>query len=193
MKPLPLEFAHRGPGGQLSRRMRHVLAAVLALLLVLSVLGAWMGRQLGNEARSLGEEGFHLRADRELLIKAARHQAALPADMVDSINGVIRLLDYPLIDLLERLEAHAGDDVRLLSLEMGAVRTSVRLVVQAPALSVVLDYLDALRKEPGFENLVLVRQEAPGNDGAGLRFTLEMPQMDAVPRANARLPDGGSE
>lgn len=191
MKALRLEFTRRTPGGQIRPAVARLCLLVVVGASALAVVGGVIGSGLAAKAAEKRNEAMHLRADRESLVEAARTQAALPAETVESINGVVSLLNYPLLGMLEQMERHADLGVSLLSVELGAVRTSIRLTVQANGLPEVLNYVDAMREEPAFRELVVVRQEAAAREGESLRFTLEVPQVDAVQRATASPAAGG--
>lgn len=191
MKALRLEFIRRTPGGQISSAVARLCLLVIVGAFTLAVVGGVIGSGLATQATEKRTEAMHLRADRESLVEAARTQAAMPAEMLESINGVVSLLNYPLLDMLGQLERHANLGVGLLSVELGAVRTSIRLTVQANGLPDVLNYVDAMREEPAFRNLVVVRQEPASSEGESPRFTLEVPQLDAVQRATASPASGG--
>ncbi|MBS1209430.1 MAG: hypothetical protein H6R19_1828 [Proteobacteria bacterium] len=192
MKPLHIEFCRDGRTGRSTRGLWLLL--LTGILLV--GLGIGMGTVFSERARLHSEEARELLDERASLNDAARQQERLPAEMVESINGAVRMLDYPSIELLSQLEKHVRPDVSVVGIEMGPVRTNLRIVVQAAAAPQVLDYLDAIKAEPGFRGVALTRQEATnGEDAAGgsWRFTLEVPQADAVARASARMPKGQEE
>jgi hypothetical protein len=189
MKPVHIDFCRQGNAG----RSRSGLWLLLLAGIVLVVAGGSVGSLFAKKAEARSAQASQLLDERVSLNDAVRQQEKVPVDMVDSINGAIHMLDYPNMELLTQLEHHVRQDVLVVSVEMGAVRTNLRIVVQAAAAQQVLDYLDALKREPGFKNLALTRQEAAsGADAQGLwRFTLEMPQAEATP-ASARS-SGGRE
>ncbi len=92
-------------------------------------------------------------------------------------------LNYPWANLLGTLEHKSRPAVTLLSLEMGAVRQSNKLVIETQDAAVALDYLKDLKASPEFANLALVRQETTvGEGGQRLRFTFEAAQAGATAR-----------
>lgn len=188
MKPVHIEFCRQGDAG----RGSSVLWLLLLAGLLMVVAGVAIGQSFAEKAEARSALASQLVDARASLNDAARAQERVPADMVDSINNAVRVLDYPTIELLTQLERHVRPDVVVVALEMGAVRTNLRVVVQAAAAQQVLDYVDAIKTEPGFRGVALTRQEgANGSDGqGGWRFTLEVPQAEAVPRASARMPRG---
>ncbi|NSL56722.1 hypothetical protein [Uliginosibacterium aquaticum] len=191
MKSLQIEFASSRTGGHRSSARKWSLAVLVGGALAL--FGLVAGSSFSREAGALRQQAAELAMERDALRSAARHQEQIAPDMLDSINGVIRIMDYPLIDILEALEHRARPNVALMSAELGPVRSTFRIIVQAASLPEALDYLEDMRNEPGFQNLALTRQEASGGDGQGWRFTLEMPQADAVPRALSKAPARGQE
>ena len=188
MRDLQIDFVRPGDRGQSSGGMLRVWLLVLAVSAALVVVGLIVGSGFADKAKRQQGEARDLLAERESVSAAARQQERVPADVVDSVNGVVRMLDYPNIDLLNQLERHARPNVAVLSVELGAVRANLRIVVQAAGMPEVLDYLEAIRGEPGFRDVVLSRQEAnnTGDGQGGWRFTLETPQAEAVPRATVR-------
>lgn len=188
MKPVHIEFCRQGETGRSSLPLWVLLGVGLGLTL----LGLAVGSGFAEKAEARSSQASQLQDERTSLNDAARAQERVPADVVDSVNSAIRMLDYPSIELLTQLERHARPDVTVVGIEMGAVRTTLRVIVQASSAPAVLDYVDAIKQESGFRSVALTRQEgANGGDGSGgWRFTLEVPQIDAVPRASARMPRG---
>jgi len=184
MKPLDIDFsgAKRAPD---TASQRLLLIAVVCLML--SVAGIATGLQQAAKARELQTLIADRVADRDALREAAAHQEQIPNDAAEAINGVIRMMGYPLIKRLGQIEQHTHDGVIPISIEAGPVRANLRLVFEASSLPQALDYLEELRSEPGFESLALARQEPAGaGDGSLWRFTMELPQTDAVARALER-------
>ena len=191
MKPVHIDFAAAAAAGHRTHTKLWLLVPLLCG--ALAVAGGLAGQGFAAQADALRAQTEDLQLARAALRSAAEHQEQLAPNVADSINGAIRMLDYPALDLLGTLERHARQDVAVMALEMGPVRSSFRLVVEAPGLPQALDYLEALQREPGFANLALIRQEAGGEGAGQWRFTLEMPQADAVPRALNRSAGRGQE
>lgn len=175
--------------GAIGERMLVVAIASL----VLAVAGIAIGLSQATQARRLQEMIAERDAAREALQSAVVNQERIPAEATEAVNGVIRMMEYPLIERLNRIEPHVREDVSIISIEAGPVRSSVRLIVEAQTLPQALDFLEELRSEPGYESLAMMRQEPAGNDGGRWRFTFEQPQNDAVRRAVERQPGKGRE
>lgn len=190
MKALNIDFA--GQAGSGHRGGTRLWLVGSAILLLVACAAALLGSSLAREAEALRQRSEDIVQERDAVRSAVQHQEQLAPDVADSINGVIRMLDYPVIDLLEQLERHARPEIAVMSLEFGPVRSNFRLIVQAPGLPQTLDYLEGLQREPAFSKLALTRQEA-GSEGEGWRFTLEMSQADAVSRALERTTGKGQE
>ncbi len=186
MKPLDIDFASeaRAPDA-MSRR----LVLVAAVCLALSVGGIVIGMHQASRARELRELVAERSADREALRAAAVSQEAISSEAAEAVNGVVRMMAYPLIRQLDQIEKHTNEGIKPVSIEAGPVRANLRLVFEASSLPQALDYLEALKTEEGFSGFSLSRQEAASNGDNGLwRFTMELPQGDAVARAIERSP-----
>ncbi|MEN3111476.1 hypothetical protein ACFONG_08590 [Uliginosibacterium paludis] len=186
MKPLDIDFSSdiRAPDAT-SRRL--LLVAVVCLSL--SVAGIAIGMHQASRAQALRALVAERSADREALREAAVNQEAISSDAAEAVNGVVRMMAYPLIRQLAQIEQHTDEGIKPVSIEAGPVRANLRLVFEARSLPQALDYLEALKTEEGFSGFALSRQEPAGSGDGGLwRFTLELPQGDAVARAIERAP-----
>lgn len=190
MKAPRIDFsgAQREPGPMGERMLIVAIAS-----LVLAGVGIAIGLSQAGQARRLQEMIVERDAARAALQTAVVNQERVPADATDAVNGVIRMMEYPLIERLNLIEQHAHDEIKIVSIEAGPVRASLRLVVEAQALPQALDFLEELRSETGYEALALMRQEQAGNDGGRWRFTFEQPQADAVRRSIERPAGKGRE
>lgn len=191
MKAPRIDFA---PGAQ--RHANPLLVGLLVAGVLGCVIGVVLGGRYSHQAEQELAQAQDMISEKSSLDDAARRQEQVPAEVVDSVNAAVRMLNYPNIELLAQLERHATPDVQLISVEMGPVRTNLRLIVQAANTTQVLDYMDALKHESGFRAIALTHQEAlNGGDGqSGWRFTLEVVQDDPVARAVTRPPrDGKNE
>lgn len=191
MKPMNIDFAGAsGAGHRGGARQWVLLAGVCA---VLAIGAALAGRQMSVEAANLRAQARDMELMRDTVSSAAAQQNQLPLEVADSINGVIRMLDYPTVELLSKLERFVRPDVAVMSLEMGPVRSNLRLFVQAPSLPEALEFLEDLRTDPAFQTLALTRQELVSDANGAWRFSFEMPQADAVARAVSRNVSRGQE
>lgn len=184
MKPPRIEFAPRR-----SKQGTLIFWLITALAGAGAVAGVVMGNVYANTAQANEDKAQALLAEQDSLDNAVRQQEQIPAETVESVNAAVRMLNYPSIELLAQLERHATPNVQLISVELGPVRTNLRLIVQAGSPTQVLDYMDALKHEPGFHEIALTRQEVlEGANQGAWRFTLEVAQAEAVARATAPAP-----
>lgn len=188
MKPPFIDFA-----APVARRDAASRRLVLAggVCLVLALLGIAVGLHQASQAATLEALVSERAASREALESAVSAHAQLSPDAAEAVNGVVRMMAYPLVERLNRIEQHTHDGIRPVSIEAGPVRANLRLVFEAPSLPQALDYLEELRTEAGFEGLSLIRQE-PGlaGDGQTWKFTMELPQQDSVARATETPKEG---
>lgn len=178
MKPVRIDFC-RAPASGTSQ---YILWLLLIVGVLASGIGLYVGTSLSDKAESLLQANQALQDERVSLDESVRAQEQVSTEMLDAVNTAVSVLNYPSLELLTQLERHVVQDVSVVSVEIGAQRTSLRVVVQAPTTHQALDYLDGIKKEPGFRTAALTRQEpVNGNkDGsAGWRFTFEVPQLDA--------------
>jgi hypothetical protein len=187
MKPLHVEFAQHRAG-----RTSSVLWIMLTVALVAVAAGLVLGNTFTSQAQARVRQAGNLLAQHASLSEAIQHQDEVPMAVVESANEAIYKLNYPVIELLSQLEHHAKPEVQVASVEIGPIRTSLRVVVQAGSVTQVLDYIDEIKKEPGFRNVALTHQEVgTGADAGKSRFTLEVAQGDGA--ARARGGDGGGD
>jgi hypothetical protein len=173
MQAINIDFA--------SARVRP-LDRLLLILLCVGILGGLMGLALGLRAAQQADEqrGAAQRVQVRQTDSSEHAWQALQVapDVASAVNSTVDMLNYPLMDIFKILEKHSRKRVSVISVELGPVRSSLRMVVQASSALDVLDYLDEMKIEPGFRNIALTRQESAGGDGPGMnwRFTLEVPQ-----------------
>lgn len=181
MKPLHVEFAqHRGS------RTSLMLWVLLGIGVAAAAGGIAAGSMFTNQAQARSRQASSMLAQQASLSEAIQHQEAVPMAVVESANDAINKLNYPIIELLSQLEHHAKPEVQVASVELGPIRTSLRVVVQAESVTQVLDYIDEIKKEPGFRTVALTHQEVgTGSDQGKSRFTLEVAQADPATRARA--------
>jgi hypothetical protein len=181
MKPLHVEFAHHR-----ASRTSSVLWIVLGIALAAVAGGIIFGSMLSSKAQTRSKQATNMLAQQASLSEAIQHQDEVPMAVVESANDAINKLNYPIIELLSQLEHHAKPEVQVASVELGPIRTSVRVVVQAESISQVLDFIDEIKKEPGFRTVALTHQEiGTGGEQGKSRFTLEVAQADSASRARA--------
>lgn len=164
------------------RRPSVLLSGLCVVGCLAIVAGIVLGLILGDRSRARSTQATQLLAQQASLSEAMLRQEEISPAVALSANTAIRKLDYPLIEILTELERHATPEVKVVSAELGPMRSSLRLVVQAASIPRVLDYMDQIKKERDFRNVVLTHQE-PGNGGdarSASRFTLEAVQQGAA-------------
>jgi hypothetical protein len=178
VRTVNLEFPPRS-----AHRAHYILGCVLVFALVLVVAGVVFGSREAARARQQATLAADMLAQQADLTDAALQKQKVSVDVVDAVNSAIRRLDYPVVELLRTLEGHVQSDVTLVSIEMGAAQSNLRLVVQADSVLPVLNYIDVMKGEPGFRRIALTRQESSsnGNDQSSWRFTLEVSQVNGIP------------
>lgn len=107
----------------------------------------------------------------------------------EAAQALSRALEHPWRTLFESSERHAAAGLRWLRLEHDAERGDVRLAGSAPDRRAVLKTLEALAGDPGWDDVLLLRIEAPpAGEGAGegVRFELRARLGGAGPAAAIR-------
>jgi len=193
LKALQIDFAPRQRWYEAGTDKRHRLlwagvCVVMLLLLGASVATAW---KLSHERSAVSARVTTLRAALEAGQESAARSDDLSAEAAESVQQANQHLNYPWANMLGILERNAQPQVTLMSVEMGVVRQSNKLVIEAADVGAALSYVENLRKQPAYASLMVVRQEKTGTDGAqGMRFTLEAPVAQApepvTTRADAR-------
>lgn len=145
---------------------------LLALGLALAATAAW---RYAQAQRALAAE----RAVAAGLQAAARTagkpvKAAVPRQ-VAAETAARAQLELPWDTLFGQLEQSRPDEIALLSLEADGRKREASLTAEAKNPGVMLDYLERLRRQSGFDAVVLsshaVRAEAPQQP---LRFTVRL-------------------
>lgn len=93
----------------------------------------------------------------------------------EAAQALSRAIVHPWHTLFESSERHAAAGLRWLRLEHDAERGDVRLAGTAPDRRAVLKTLEALAGDPGWDDVLLMRIEAPPageSVGEGVRFEL---------------------
>ncbi len=192
MKGLQIDFAPRHSwleaGTDKARRPLWALLCVLMLLLLgASLTTAW---KLQRERSAVNARVATLQAALNVSEEGEAQNETATADSAQAIGEANMHLNYPWADMLGSLERNTRPEITLMSLEMGVMRQSSKLVIETADMSSALGFIDTLRAEPAYASLILTRQEAVAADGTNrLRFTLEAPVAQpeqAAPKAEAR-------
>ena len=179
MKPLKIDFSAPGLRPFLYRlRWRELAGAALGLLLL---LGAAVGghRLLDAErthaAALLRAEMLQARLERE----AGRAAPAPSTTLVSSaqaaaVNGAVLRLNLPWQELQAALGHATPSGVALLALEPDAAKRTLKITAQSRNSAAMLAYLHALKQQPMFSSVVLVRHEIHDQEpGAPIHFQLQ--------------------
>lgn len=182
MKPMQIDFAPRRGVLEAGSDKRHrplwLMLCVLGLvLLVASFSAAW---KLQRERSKVNERVATLQAELNVSDEGAAQDESANADSAESVLRANMHLNYPWATMLGVLEQNMRPQITLISLEMGVLRQSNKLVVEAGDVAAALSFLDSLREEPQYATLILTRQETVvGEGGTRMRFTFEAPIVQA--------------
>jgi hypothetical protein len=167
---LRLEFA---PGAKQGPALGKCLFAGGVLLLAIEVVPFAIGLATHQDdlARLAAFEGRPARPARNAAppLKDPTYLAR-----VRSVNQVSKNLTTPWADLLEALESAPQQAVALLAVEPSTSKKSFRLTAEAKDAAAMLAYLEALRKDPRLDAVVLIsHQQQVQTPGKPLRFQLQ--------------------
>jgi len=178
LKPLQIDFAPRHgwleAGTDKQRRPLWALLCVFMLiLLAASLTTAW---KLQRERSAVNTRVAALQTELNVSEEGAAQNESATAESAVSVHQANMHLNYPWATMLGILESNTRPEVTLISLEMGVMRQSNKLVIESAGVPAALSFLDSLRDEAVYSTLTLIRQETVASDGATrMRFTLEAP------------------
>ena len=178
MKGLQIDFAPRHgwleAGTDKARRPLWALLCVsMLILLVVCMTTAW---KLQRERSVVSARVSALQTELNVSEEGEAQNETASADSAQAVTEANMHLNYPWVDMLGTLESNTRPEVSLMSLEMGVMRQSSKLVIETADMSSALGFIDALRANPAYSSLILTRQETVTADGANrIRFTLEAP------------------
>jgi len=197
MKPLNIDFAPRHGvfAAGTDRRHRPLWYAACALALLAVVASGSVVWSMQREHAGLSAQLDDLRSRVQLASDtSAADDQAPSADSEESITAANQHLNYPWLNVLDSLERHVQPELNFVSIELGPLRPSAKLIVEAPDVMQALNFADALKTEALFARTVLTRQESVVADGAQrMRFTFEAlqsglaaPEPASAPKARAQ-------
>lgn len=176
MNRLHIDFAPRGWRRTLYRThpAAWTAAALAAALLAASVAAAF---QLDAEERTyeaqLAEAGVKAR-QAAAQAPAPASQPRVPEAQAVAVNTVVSQLNLPWRALQDALDAATPKDIALLSVEPDARRRTLRLTAEARDSEGMVAYVEQLKRQELFADVVLVRHEInEGDPNRPLRFQLE--------------------
>ncbi|MDB5801479.1 MAG: hypothetical protein JWL63_2418 [Rhodocyclales bacterium] len=182
MKPLQIDFAPRHgwleAGTDKARRpLWALLCGLMLLLLAASLTTAW---KLQRERSAVNTRIATLQSALNISEEGEAQNETATAESAQAIALANMHLNFPWVGLLGTLERNTRPEIRLVSLEMGVLRQSSKLVVETTDTPSALSFVDTLRAQPAYASLTLTRQETVAADGASrMRFTLEAPLVQA--------------
>jgi Tfp pilus assembly protein PilN len=109
------------------------------------------------------------------------------------INGVIRQLNTPWLDLFEQLERSTPKDVALISIEPDARRASLRLQAEAKTLDTLLTYADRLQNQNTLGQLTYSKHETNDQDpNKPIRLSVEY-SLQRLTRLQSNTTSSGAQ
>lgn len=186
MKRMQIDFAPVSgwwsAGSDKSRRALWWLVCAILLAALAAVTGTAL--QVAAERDRAEMRRAVAAGDLERASQGGAEEDVARIESAEAVSHASLHLNYPWASLIDSLERNNRQGVGLMSLEMGVVRQSNKMVIEVAELAAGLDYLEALKLAPGFNGLVLARQEAVMVEGSQRwRFTLEAPQPVKAERA----------
>ncbi|GAA5160038.1 hypothetical protein [Viridibacterium curvum] len=179
MKPMHIDFAPVAGWWEAgSDKGRRPLWWLLCLLLVAAFVTACMAcwQMAGERDRAVSRK-TSIAAELDRASQGSGEDDLAKIESAEAVAHASQHLNYPWATLIDSLEKNNRQGVNIMSMEFGIVRQSNKMVIEASELGAGLDYLEALKAAPGFNGLVLARQEAVMVDGGQrIRFTLDAPQ-----------------
>lgn len=188
MKPLLIDFAPRQKWWQAGsdRRLRPLWIALSAFMLVLFAAVFLQSSRLEHQRAEVKSQLDVMQAAMTAAQEEDTRTESVTLDSAEAVAQANSFLNYPWPTLFSSLEHSLRPEVHLVSMELGVMRQSSKLVVDANDANVALEYLDALRDEPGFATVALAKQEAiTGQGEARMRFTIETPSARGAQRSSA--------
>jgi hypothetical protein len=181
LKPLQIDFAPRRGWLEAGTDKRHrplwaLLCVGMLVLLGGSLTAAW---NLQRERSVVNTHVAALQSELNVTEEGDEQTDTAMADSAESVQAANMHLNYPWANMLGILEQNMRPEVTLLSLEMGVLRQSNKIVIESTDLPSALSYLDDLRDEPFYATLALTRQETVNDNTMHMRFTLEAPVAQA--------------
>lgn len=155
-----------GPGAWL-----FALAALAAVAAATSQWQALLAERTAHEARLRAAFAVHGKA---VAAKRAAQRQALTEPQAVAINAAIIQLNLPWRALREAVDEGTPDSVALLELEPAARRRSLRISAEARHSDDMVGYVERLKKQPVFTEVVITRHEIVSADpNRPIRFDLE--------------------
>lgn len=173
------------------RSMRRTLALCPTRIWILYGLGLLLWIYIGTQAFTLNRERLAgdieiARLDAEIAKRAARQTPpkawAIPAGQLAAVNRAIAQLNLPWRDVLDAIERATPPTIAVLTLEPDAHKQSVRGLAEAKTSDAMLAYIEQMKQESFFTEVILIRHEVIEQDpNKPVRFSFEA-QWSGAPR-----------
>lgn len=158
--------------------MRESVFSVLALVLALAAATAAAALSLGlKEQIETARAALHAQRGASSGKDAARATSLplLTAPQAVAWNRMVRQLNTPWSALLDALESATPEDVAVVAIEPDARQGTIRLLVEARTLDMLLVYAGTLRALEQFDSVNLVKHETNDQDqNRPLRLSLDI-------------------
>jgi len=178
MRSLKLTFPYRKqPIGVVDYLL--LLLGVLALIVVFLQLKITMGKMAKWETR----EAQLLQQQKQRISPraASTRVTQVTQQEVKQAREIISWLNLPWEPVFDSLELAASKDVALLSLQPNAASRAIRISGEAKNLQGLVEYVEALEREPVFKNAHLVnyrvRQDHPQRP---VNFLIALTWLDSI-------------
>lgn len=176
MRPLQIDFAPRGWRRTLHRTHPAVwIAALLAGMALAAAAAAFYKMDVEQQEyeAQLAAAGVQaqLAAAR---IPAPVVQPRIPEAQATAVNAVVSQLNLPWRALQDALDAGTPQSIALLTVEPDAQRRSLRITAEARDSEGMVSYVEQLKRQELFADVVLVRHEINAEDpNRPIRFQLD--------------------
>jgi Tfp pilus assembly protein PilN len=109
-------------------------------------------------------------------------KAQIPEAQANAINAAIQQLNLPWTDFFDAIEDATPESIALLSLEPDAKKHIIKGIAESKTSGGMIDYIEQLKKQPFFANVVLTKHEVNELDAnKPLRFQFEAQWQESAP------------
>jgi len=175
MSGLRIDFAP--PSLQRTLHRTGALAWLLAAIaLLLCVVCAALGYRLLVQQRANTAQlaGAYTRAKAPLVVKIAAEAPRISELQASAVNAVVMQLNLPWRALHDAIGAATPGSIAMLALEPDARKRSMKITAEAKSSDAMIAYVEALKKQDLFADVVLTRHEINDQDPMRpIRFQLE--------------------
>lgn len=182
MKPLHIDFAPPS----LLRSINHIrpltwLLVCLGLALCISFAASAINLTRERDRRALELQTNQTKMVARTTPKPVAKQLHIPETQAKAVNAAIAQLNLPWHQLLDALEAATPPNIALLTIEPDAKKHLVKGMAEAKTSDDMIAYIESLKKQATFQNVVLTKHEINEQDpNKPLRFQFEAYWLTAV-------------